>query len=293
MPMMSLDSITVDDRYQIRERQSTDMIARYTEAIEAGVSMPPVLVWQSEGVNYLIDGFHRVRAYESAGVRQVQVQIFEGDRLQAMQKAVEANLAHGLGMGQRDLRRAAKILLTQARQQGVQVSQSEYATRFGVSRTTVARWIDQIDGVAAPAPEPDPLDDMPDLDAVASTPEPDPMPEDATATDADDTLPTVPDRKLAGTARMVAEISDAQIQFQSLVRQMSKINSTVAELSNSPFGVGIGREMKRVDEAYRTMREILSAAMPRGLCTFCGGDKCKKCSNRGWMTEDEYRNASV
>ena len=293
MPMMQLSEITVDDRFQIRERQSTDMIARYTESIEAGAKMPPLVVWIDNGVAYLIDGFHRMRAYESVGVRQVQVEVFVGDRLGAVQRAIEANLAHGLGMTPRDMRRAAKIHMTEAVSQGQPINQSEYAARFGVSRTTVARWLEQIDSAmptVEPPAEASPIDDMPDLDAVddqdddtGENPLPDDAPEDDTAT-------IVPDRHLGKAARLVAEVSDAQIAFTQAINTLSKAYNAISALAKDPYGVTIGSEIKRVDEAYRTIREIVSAATPKCVCPFCNGEKCSKCSHRGWLTVDEHRN---
>lgn len=298
MPMMQLSEITVDDRFQIRERQSTDMIARYTESIEAGAKMPPLVVWIEGGIPYLIDGFHRMRAYESAGVRQVQVEVFVGDRLGAVQRAIEANLAHGLGMTPRDMRRAAKIHMTETVSQGQPINQSEYAARFGVSRTTVARWLEQIDSAmptVEPPAEASPIDDMPDLDAVDDhggdddTPDTseNPLPDDAPE---DDMATVVPDRQLGKSARLVAEVSDAQINFKQAINALSKAYNAITALSKDPYGVAIGSEIKRVDDAYRTIREIVSAAMPRCVCRTCNGEKCSKCSHRGWITVDEERN---
>ncbi|MEU2794355.1 ParB/RepB/Spo0J family partition protein [Streptomyces sp. NPDC007100] len=60
----------------------------------------------------VIDGMHRLRAAESRGATEIDVQFFDGEERDAFVLAVEANIAHGLPLSLTDRRAAAARIIT-------------------------------------------------------------------------------------------------------------------------------------------------------------------------------------
>ncbi len=109
--VLPLNSILIDEELQSRVKLHEQTLEEYTEAYAQGVDFPPVIVFY-DGENYfLCDGFHRVKAANSAGLTEIPVEIKHGTKRDAILYSVGANAKHGLRRTNVDKRRAVLTLL--------------------------------------------------------------------------------------------------------------------------------------------------------------------------------------
>jgi hypothetical protein len=109
---LRLDDILVDRSIQMRERPSADTVADYAEAMRNGATFPCVIVYQEpNGRRWLADGFHRHDGARLAGVPEIEAEVREGSRRDALLHAVGANAEHGLPRSRADKRKAVETLL--------------------------------------------------------------------------------------------------------------------------------------------------------------------------------------
>ena len=103
--------ICVDSEIQQRASHvDAGLRAEYAEAMHAGASFPPVVVFDADRF-WLADGFHRVGAAEDAGLTEIRAEIRQGDRRDALLYAVGANAEHGARRTNADKTRAVETLL--------------------------------------------------------------------------------------------------------------------------------------------------------------------------------------
>lgn len=95
--LLKLSEIHVDERLYPRMQVDHITVARYINAMKSGASFPPIKVAKnSQGVNVLIDGRHRMASAEGCKETHIQTEIIEGlsDR-EIFLEAVKANVEHG------------------------------------------------------------------------------------------------------------------------------------------------------------------------------------------------------
>jgi len=109
---LTIASLMRDPAIQMRVGGTSDALAReYAEAMAQGATFPlPKAV--SDGVTYWVwDGFHTIQAHEFRGVAQLEVQVTDGTRRDAVLMAVQANASHGARRTSADKRRAIETML--------------------------------------------------------------------------------------------------------------------------------------------------------------------------------------
>ena len=112
-------------------------VQEYSDALAAGATFPPIIVF-SDGASYWLgDGFHRFEAHQSAGLTEINAEIRDGDQRDAKLFAAGANADHGLRRTQADKRSAILALLTDTEWRGW--SDKEIARRTATSDKTVAK----------------------------------------------------------------------------------------------------------------------------------------------------------
>ncbi|NPV72897.1 MAG: helix-turn-helix domain-containing protein [Pelotomaculum sp.] len=129
---IKLSEIIIDDTIYPRNDIDPETIARYREALEAGATLPPLVVMPD---GRLLDGRHRYEAYKLIGVEEVEVIVEEPDDPDA--RAVELNLRHGRPLTREELRQAAR------RWYGIKTA-TEIAKTLGVTRQTVQNWVSDL-----------------------------------------------------------------------------------------------------------------------------------------------------
>lgn len=108
---IEINSIIVRGEIQQREQLNEECIKEYVETIADGADFPPVDVYNDGENLFLADGFHRLEAYQQAGIDTVEVNLFKGAERDAVLHAVGANATHGLRRTNADKRKAVTTLL--------------------------------------------------------------------------------------------------------------------------------------------------------------------------------------
>jgi len=89
---IKLDQIIVDSALQPREHMSTDWVSRLAEHLEEGGKFRDAIVVFADGDRYyLADGFHRVAAYRQVGFVEVEAEIRQGTKRDALWSSFAAN----------------------------------------------------------------------------------------------------------------------------------------------------------------------------------------------------------
>ena len=134
---LPLSQIRTDGGTQLRAACSDATVAEYSEALKAGATFPPAVVFADGIDHWLADGFHRHAAHAAAGLPDIAVVIRHGDRRAALLFAAGANADHGLRRTQEDKRQAVLALLRDPEWR--HWSDRAIAERVKVSHPTVAR----------------------------------------------------------------------------------------------------------------------------------------------------------
>jgi hypothetical protein len=133
---LPISSIRIDGGTQIRVAMNEDVIAEYAELMQNGTKFPPIVVFFDKKDYWLADGFHRLHAAISIGLKEIEVQIEEGTRRNAIIYSVGANKAHGLRRTNADKRNAVLTLINDEEWQNF--SSRKIATLAGVGNNMVS-----------------------------------------------------------------------------------------------------------------------------------------------------------
>jgi hypothetical protein len=108
---LSLIDITLDRQFQPRDSLDGTNVNNLKDAYEEGADIPPVTIWKDGDSSFLIEGFHRFRAAQLVGLKELPVQYFKGSRAEAMAYAFRVNSTHGLLLSRTDRVKYLKRLL--------------------------------------------------------------------------------------------------------------------------------------------------------------------------------------
>jgi len=108
---INIDAIRADGGTQSRAQLYESVVSDYADQIGAGATFPPVIVFFDGESYWLADGFHRHAAHVSLGLVEIDADIRQGTRRDAILFSVGANASHGLRRTNDDKRRAVMVLL--------------------------------------------------------------------------------------------------------------------------------------------------------------------------------------
>jgi hypothetical protein len=108
---LKLTEINVDVDLQSRVAMNETVVQEYIEVIRNGGVMPPIVVFHDGKEYYLADGFHRYFGHKGAGFAEIDVDVKQGSRRDAILYSVSANDKHGLRRSNLDKRKAVLVLL--------------------------------------------------------------------------------------------------------------------------------------------------------------------------------------
>lgn len=109
---MNIDTLTIDSEIQLSARGiDVATVQGYVEALGSGAVFPPVVAFAEDNDLWLADGFHRVQASRSCGVAEIDVDVREGTKRDAMIHAAMANIEHGKPMTRAQRKEAGLRLL--------------------------------------------------------------------------------------------------------------------------------------------------------------------------------------
>jgi ParB-like chromosome segregation protein Spo0J len=141
---LQIDQIRTDGGTQPRCKIDELTVAKYKEHLdklaagEEEKSFPAVVVFRDpEGECWLADGYHRLKAHQLAGLEEIQAEVHNGTRREAVLYAVGANDWHGLPRSNVDKRQAAETLLKDS--EWCRWSNREIAKKCRVSESLVRK----------------------------------------------------------------------------------------------------------------------------------------------------------
>lgn len=131
-----LEKLRINGGTQPRVELNEAAVADYAETIRMAGNLPPVTVY-FDGIDFwLADGFHRYHAHRAAGAMEIEAEVREGTRRDAVLFSVGANASHGLRRTNEDKRRSVQTLLDDA--EWAAWSDNQIAKACGVSNHLVA-----------------------------------------------------------------------------------------------------------------------------------------------------------
>lgn len=137
MSALALELIRTDGGTQTRAALYENVVTDYANAMGEGATFPPVVVFHDGETYWLADGFHRHGAHKQCGLVEIEADIRQGTRRDAVLYSVGANSSHGLRRTNEDKRRAVLLLLGDS--EWAKWSDREIAKHCQVDGKTVAK----------------------------------------------------------------------------------------------------------------------------------------------------------
>ena len=106
-----ISDIRLDPSTQVRLKTDNEVVTDYAEAMQRGDKFPPVVVFFDGEVYWLADGFHRVYAAMSIDLTEIDADIRNGSKRDALECALGGNDKHGLRRTNADKRNAVRVML--------------------------------------------------------------------------------------------------------------------------------------------------------------------------------------
>jgi len=143
---INVNNIIIDKGTQSRAAISEETVTDYAEAMAAGDTFPPAVVYHDGVDYYLADGFHRLHAIKRLGKTSIQADVRTGTLRDAILYSLGANRDHGLRRSNADKRKCVQTLLDDF--EWGEYSVNEMARICGVSPQLVLAVKQEMDGGA-------------------------------------------------------------------------------------------------------------------------------------------------
>lgn len=130
-------AIKLDPELQSRDATDDRVVEEYASAMRDGAAFPAVVLYHDGTDYWCADGWHRVLAAREVDLEEIDAEIREGTRRDALRHSLGANTTHGLRRTSADKRRAVAIAL--ADPEWAEGTDREIARLCGVSHTFVAQ----------------------------------------------------------------------------------------------------------------------------------------------------------
>lgn len=108
---VNLTEIDIYAGTQTRVETNDEAIASYAESMKLGAQFPPIVLYFDGSKYFLADGFHRFLAAKRNEERDIEAEVHEGSRTDALLAALGANATNGLYRTNADKRHAAEVAL--------------------------------------------------------------------------------------------------------------------------------------------------------------------------------------
>jgi hypothetical protein len=129
---LPVDELVLDPNLNLRDRLDDEAVGRY---VESWGRLPPVTVFEVDGLALLADGFHRHAAAVSLGRRTLEADVRVGTFADALDHASAANLRHGLPLTRAERRRSVEVQVRLHHE----FSDRRLADELGVGRELVGK----------------------------------------------------------------------------------------------------------------------------------------------------------
>ena len=146
MKILPIDQINPTPAELARIGPCSDTLARYTELTQEGIQLPPVTVFHDGQTHWLADGRHRLKARESLGYADIEVEVQTGTERDAQLHAFGANVCHGLVSTTCDRKRVAERLLQD--DEWKEFPNRKLGELCGLSHTTIGKMRNSLESVS-------------------------------------------------------------------------------------------------------------------------------------------------
>ena len=131
-----LADLTIDPEIQLSSRGiDPTTVQDYVIGMSNDNAFPPIVAYREDGHLRLAAGFHRVEAARFLGLAEIEAEIREGTRTDAMVYAATDNVTNGKPMSQAQKREAGERLLKMTGWNDIAIAQA-----LAVNRETVRLW---------------------------------------------------------------------------------------------------------------------------------------------------------
>ena len=309
----------LDLSLQTRAGTDAETIDNYAEAMADGAQFPEVTVFTDGKRYWLADGFHRVMAAKQNGRTVIAADVRKGTEDDAVMFGGTANNKQGKRPTRADVQHFLQMVWDRRQSIfGGTPTGGNLAERCGVSHTTGNRFVNERLAEMPKAPVRAPRTKC----EVKMPTRPDKL------IGADGKMyPVRPVRPVA-PVRAVAPVAAPKAPVRNAPKAPVRPSKPAHVVPVDRFGVEIPVEIQEAfdgspladiltcvsrarvalrkgfeekDPAFAAVRQdalvqlnnaynFISAAEPHCVCRMCQGQGCKACHNRGWQTEDEYKN---
>lgn len=311
---MKIKIADLDLSLQTRAGTDVDTINNYAEAMADGAQFPDVTVFTDGRHYWLADGFHRVMAARQNGKAQISADVRKGTEDDAVVFGGTANNKQGKRPTRADVQHFLSMVWERREAIfGGTPTGGNLAEKCGVSRRLGCKFVEDKLAEMPKAPvRPTvhnaqlPKRGAPSAPSSMSQVKAPVRPTKLVGANgkmypvrpvARPSMPTRPEKPahVVPVDRYGTEIPvEMQEAFES-----SPLADILTCVSRARVALRKGFEDK--DPAFAAVRQdalvqlnnaynFISAAEPHCVCRMCQGQGCRACHNRGWQTEDEYKN---
>lgn len=297
---IAIDKIRIDGGTQFRDHTNNAKVQEYAELLAESKGWPfdaPCIVFYDGATYFLVDGFHRYHAANSAKRKKITCQVINGTLREAIKFALSANARHGIYRSNEDKRKAVSFAL--ADEEWSKLSDRAIAEMCGVSHPFVMSMRKEATGNGYQSPssrtgkdgreyavkdkpshpqkvasQDDAWDEIEDPGyddsavAVATIDEPEPVVEKK---------PT----KKQSTAEQAVENAHLLQPVQTALNNLLKAMEEVPDVPG--MEVFLARRYK-IKQMVEPAKGAILATKPHCICPRCGGKGCPQCGNNGWVS---------
>ncbi|MEY2408253.1 MAG: hypothetical protein QOF48_923 [Verrucomicrobiota bacterium] len=313
---LKLSEIVTDAGTQVRVGLNETTVADYAEAMAARANFPPVIVFHDDTRYIVADGFHRIQAASSVGATEIECDIREGNKGDALKFALGCNAHHGLRRTNADKRHAVELAV----QEFGKFSDVALAEMCAVNRELVSdvrkinllessrsgtRSVPQprvgLDGRERRLPPPPRVRGDANRDQTAVKAEIVQVAQTMAACgDVCLTLSPPPSEVLDGTGwRVPTQLIpfwQRSGEVQAMLTMLSQVKSalrTAQQNKDKLFGeVNFSSALSQLDQAWTDIK----TAKPFAVCPTCQGQlpaQCTFCNGRGFISEHRWKTCAT
>lgn len=250
---LHLDAIRIDGGTQCRAELDDGAVADYAAAIRSGADFPSVVVFFDGKHYWLADGFHRYHAHKHAGAIEINADVRNGTKRDAVLFSVGANAVHGLRRSNADKRKAVETLLRD--KEWGRWSDREIAKACGVTHPFVA-------SIREPKPKKQETEhEKPKVSnhqqmVTVTTAAPEATVDAGLQNEDSSPAPQKPVEKPEAPAVAQAPVDDAQEEIMRDYERLVEENKTLrAIVESADAGKAALAEVKRLTEVVRVLEE--------------------------------------
>lgn len=254
-----IEIVKLDKMAGTQHRMLNDeVVLKYAELIKEGEEFPEIQVVDVEGRLVVVDGFHRIAAYEENDMDMISADIIPGTMKDAIWLSLGTN-RHGMPATANEIERKVRIALKD--KAWCIKSSREIGKHIGCSHEYVRQIKNRIDE-----------EDKPQVSTV-----------------------DIPEDKELNTEQtdIGSELSEVFLMRGMMDKLAGKIDSLVADIDRIKDEDGTEcLNTYDIQKNLASAKKLILAAKPYKECPVCSElnrATCEVCSGNGWLTEKQYQ----